>query len=63
MNADSKKEEEDYLARGDPNEEKATFIKDMNKNLYNNDKETLEGRLGKYKHYRQKGNSDRHSFL
>ncbi len=44
--------EEDSERKADASH--ASFIKDMNKNLYSG-KETLEARLKKYQHYRQKG--------
>lgn len=40
----------------------AGFIKDLNKEIFAG-KETLEERLAKNKHYRQKGNTEMHSFL
>jgi hypothetical protein len=56
-----KKEQEEYEARTGK-EESATFIRKMNKEVYNNSEETVEDRLKKYQHYRQKGNLDRHDF-
>jgi hypothetical protein len=50
-----KKEEQEELGRK-ANASEASFIQDMNKNLYSADgNEDLEGRLKKYQHYRQKG--------
>ena len=50
------------MSRSTGEEHKASFLKDMDKDLYSG-KESLEERMGKYKNSRQRGNSDRHSFL
>lgn len=59
----AKKEEEEYLQRaGD--ERKASFIHQLNASIYTgSSSETVEDRLNKYRHYRQKGNVEHHEFL
>lgn len=59
------KESDEMAARAtkDSEADKASFIKDMNKNLYASGKESLEERIGKLKHQRQKGSTEMHSFL
>jgi len=52
------KEEQEFLSRGDP-EHKANFINKMNKEVYAGGLESMEDRLKKYQHYRQKGNVER----
>lgn len=58
-----KQEDEAFTAKdrsGDS--DKASFIKDMNKDLFN-EGSSLEQRLQKNRHYRQKGSTDNHKFL
>jgi len=56
------KQEEDEYKKRTGKEESADFIRKMNKEVYSSNLETMEDRLKKYQHYRQKGNIDRHDF-
>lgn len=62
-NSTEQQEENEYKARAKSPERRAEFIENMNKKLYASGEESIEDRLSKYKHYRQKGNTEYHSFL
>jgi len=49
--------------RGAPDSNPAKFVEEMNKKLYTSGEENIEDRLKKYSHYRQKGNTEHHSFM
>ena len=71
---EAKKEDEDYKSRlvvddavdngsGKKYLKTATFIKQLNKEIYDTENVSVADRLKKYSHYRQKGNIDEQSFL
>lgn len=59
---EEKREAEELRARPVGEEHKAAFLEDMATKVYSG-KETVEDRLKKYAHYRQKGNIEEHGFL
>jgi len=57
------KKEVDEVGKRESPTHSARFIKDLHKGLYNSGEESVEDRLKKYRHYRQKGNVEDHAFL
>jgi len=57
-------EERQYFARDTSPSRKAGFISDLNKAVYfSSNTDSLEDRIQKFKHHRQKGNVEHHEFL
>jgi len=57
------KEEKELLSRPASPTHQAKFLTKINKSLYLDSGESLQDRLEKNKHYRQKGNTEMHKFL